>query len=364
MNKNKITKAMLFLFVLLAIATTAFAEDNTTANTTIDNETTVLNDTTVVLEDNTTMIDNQTVVVDENITVEIEDNSTVVDENATVEVEDNSTVVDENTTVETEDDSANADDDSTTTTTTQTGIVDLCANNTPTITPDNGFMWGLKRAIENVDSALTLGKSAKAQKGLAHARERLCEVQLMIQEKKLEAAAKAKTRYELQMNKTEDDIKSLENETDIEDVAERLSEQRKFIAKMNNNMVKVKGDLTEEQKVALQNIMAAFNGSTNKVKIEVEAKKEKLEIKVKAREEQAKKQAETAREQNKQAAERQQKIDERANEAAGKAIERSNEAVKKAAQADRKVQERIQERVAQENKKQSSDNNSDDEKDD
>lgn len=387
MKMNKIKQAILFLFVLLAIAATAFAEDNTTANTTIDNGVVVSNDTTVIpADDNTaTSTQNQTV-VDDNSTIETtadnstavaaDDNSTIVDDNSAI-ADDNSTNVADNTTqtaddnsTQVEDDSA-ADDNSTVPAVPGTGIVDLCGNDTPTITPDQGFLWGLKRAIENVDSALTLGKSAKAQKGLAHAKERLCEVQLMIQEKKIDAAAKARLRYEQQMNKTEDDINGMENETEVEDIAERLSEHRKFIAKMNSNAIQARGNLTDEQKAALQNLMAAFNGSTNKVKVEIEAKREKLDIKVKAREAQAKKQAESAREknkqdleiareQNKQIAERQQKMDERANEAAGKAIEKSNEAVKKAQEADRKAQEKIQQRVAQENKKQSSDNNSDD----
>ena len=58
------------------------------------------------------------------------------------------------------------------------------------ITPDSP-LYGLERAMERISLALTFGKSAKAKKGLAHARERLMEVQAMIAAKKLDKAAKA-----------------------------------------------------------------------------------------------------------------------------------------------------------------------------
>ena len=35
------------------------------------------------------------------------------------------------------------------------------------VTPDNGFLWGLERALERLDLALTFNKADKARKGLA-----------------------------------------------------------------------------------------------------------------------------------------------------------------------------------------------------
>jgi len=54
------------------------------------------------------------------------------------------------------------------------------------VTPDS-ILWPFERIIERIDMKLTLGKSAKAKKGLAHARQRLLEVQAMIAAKRMGA---------------------------------------------------------------------------------------------------------------------------------------------------------------------------------
>ena len=68
------------------------------------------------------------------------------------------------------------------------------------ITPDQPVLWGIERALENIDEALTLNKAAKAKKGLAHARERLIEVRAMILEKRIEAAAKAEEKHKQKLH--------------------------------------------------------------------------------------------------------------------------------------------------------------------
>jgi paraquat-inducible protein B len=74
------------------------------------------------------------------------------------------------------------------------------------ITPDSPILYGLERAMERISYSLTLGKSAKAKKGLAHALERLAEVQVMIAEKKLDAAEKASKAHGQELEQVQEDI--------------------------------------------------------------------------------------------------------------------------------------------------------------
>src|SRR3989344_3271527 len=41
--------------------------------------------------------------------------------------------------------------------------IEIPANETPSVTPDEPVLWGFKRAIEKIDYLITLGKAAKAQ---------------------------------------------------------------------------------------------------------------------------------------------------------------------------------------------------------
>src|SRR3989344_3707997 len=76
----------------------------------------------------------------------------------------------------------------------------------PGVTPDS-FLWGLDKALDNLNLLLTFDKGEKAKKGIEIARERLLEVKSMVEENKLEAAENAKEEYGKNLLKVKRNIK-------------------------------------------------------------------------------------------------------------------------------------------------------------
>ncbi len=93
----------------------------------------------------------------------------------------------------------------------------------PGITPDSA-LWGLDRALERISLALTFNRAAKAKKGLAHAQERLLEVKVMIQERKMEAAEEAITEHGKAFGKAKKEIEEIEDGESEEGTKETLKE--------------------------------------------------------------------------------------------------------------------------------------------
>lgn len=156
------------------------------------------------------------------------------------------------------------------------------------ITPDSP-LYGLERAMERISLALTLGKSAKAKKGLAHARERLMEVQMMIAAKKIGAAVEAQEAHDEIMEDVEENIEELGDGDAIEELEDEveiegeLEEHQELVQATNNLRLRVKG-LTQEQQTQLNAMLGSLGNSTAKVDIQVKAKKTKTKIKIKAKE--------------------------------------------------------------------------------
>lgn len=83
-------------------------------------------------------------------------------------------------------------------------------------TPDSP-LWGIERALERIDLALTFSKAKKVEKRLVHARERLLEVQAMAGKGKLKHAARAAEAHAEEMEAAEGDLAEAveaEGETD------------------------------------------------------------------------------------------------------------------------------------------------------
>ncbi|MBW2983911.1 hypothetical protein KY361_02250 [Candidatus Woesearchaeota archaeon] len=156
----------------------------------------------------------------------------------------------------------------------------------PGVTPDSP-LYGLDRAIERVELALTLGKSAKAKKGLAHARERLMEVQAMIAAKKMGAAARAQGEHDDIMDDVEDAIDDLgdgdagDEFSDEIEIEQALNQHRMLVQQLNNVKVMAKG-LTAEQQAQLDAVVASLEGATESAKVKVQVKKDRTKIKIKA----------------------------------------------------------------------------------
>jgi len=157
----------------------------------------------------------------------------------------------------------------------------------PGITPDNP-LWGLDKAIEKIELALTLGKSAKAQKGLQHAHERLLEVKEMIEKNKLEYVEKAEQAHTQTLTKVRARIQALEeeDEEDIEKVAElenTLDNQEDELDNIRTKVkIKIEGlTLTEEQIARLFVFINSLDENIERVRIDIENKQERTKIKIK-----------------------------------------------------------------------------------
>jgi len=156
-------------------------------------------------------------------------------------------------------------------------------------TPDNKLLWGLDRAIERISLALTLGKSAKAQKGLAHARERLMEVKAMMAEKRIEAAERAQEQHGLALGKVKKQIEEAKSEGSEEELAdetaleEEIANQEGDIQNLKNIKIVIKGQLTSEQQLKLELMLNRFADSLNQAKLKIMTKKEETKNKIKLR---------------------------------------------------------------------------------
>lgn len=154
------------------------------------------------------------------------------------------------------------------------------------ITPDS-LLWGLDRALESLQLALTIGDSDKAKVGLEHAAERLAEVKVMVEEKKLDKAEKAKEKHDEEIARVKARIQDIDasNDNAIDDTVGLESdvvEQENEIEDIEKELeIKIKGQLTVEQRAALDALIASFKNSNNEVRIEINSKKEEIKIKVK-----------------------------------------------------------------------------------
>ncbi len=164
------------------------------------------------------------------------------------------------------------------------------ATETPRVAPDQPVLWDVKRAIENIDEFLTLNKAEKAEKGLAHARERLLEVQKMIEEKNLAAAAKGEQAHKRKIERVKqtleevsasDPTQELEKEIELE---RQITEQEVHIKRFKQEIeIKIKGTLTSEQQAQLDALLASFEGTAASVKIKIETEKGKTKLKIKTK---------------------------------------------------------------------------------
>ncbi len=93
------------------------------------------------------------------------------------------------------------------------------------VAPDSP-LWGVKRAIERIDLALTFNKAAKSEKGLKYARIRLLEVQKMMKKGDFKNAARAEEAHGkllVKVRKDIDEAKGTEKAEKVKELEDKLS---------------------------------------------------------------------------------------------------------------------------------------------
>ncbi len=157
------------------------------------------------------------------------------------------------------------------------------------ITPDS-FLWGLDRALDQLNLLLTFDQGEKAKKGIGIARERLLEVREMIEENRLEAAEKAKEDHGRLLNQVKESLQNLEKDNSTEEIVEELEIEKELkehedkVEEVNAELkikIKIEGTITEEQKALVNSLLDSLKGQAGEVKIEIKNKKDKTKIKIK-----------------------------------------------------------------------------------
>jgi len=288
--------ALIFLFAAVSVA---FAEDN--ATTPAEGQENELNESSSPeLEDNSSEVSTESAENETPVLISELENETDEADNITTEIEN-----------ETENTEGVFDVINATENQTESGINETAtqgneteANETPSITPDQPVLWGLKRAIERIDLLITFGKSAKAQKGLVHARERLLEVQAMIAAKKLDAAEKSANAYKSTVEEVQKNVENLgdgNSTAELEDVGSiesSLAAQEQEMAEIQSKIRAQLSNLSSEQKAQVTAMLASVTDTGNELKVSVAQKKAKVEVKIKvdAAEQKTKEAQKTAKE--------------------------------------------------------------------
>jgi len=157
------------------------------------------------------------------------------------------------------------------------------------VTPDS-FLWGLDKAIDQLNLLLTFDKSEKSKKGIEIARERLLEVKAMVEENKLEAAEKAKEEHGRTLVKVKKNVKEIEKDNSIDEIKEvieiekELEEHNEEIEQTFDELkvkIEIKGEITQQQKDLIDSVLNSLKGQTGEVEIEIKNKKDKTKIEIK-----------------------------------------------------------------------------------
>lgn len=154
-------------------------------------------------------------------------------------------------------------------------------------TPDSA-LYGLDRALERIELALTFGRAAKAKKGLKHAKERLAEVKAMARAKKLAAMEEAQEAHDEILEEVQENLEEVseeDSEADLEvvtDLENELNEHDQEVEKVEAFVdLKIIGELTEEQQQKLDELIASLKASGDNVRVKFKAKKDRAFIKYK-----------------------------------------------------------------------------------
>jgi len=164
------------------------------------------------------------------------------------------------------------------------------ANETAKLNPDAGFSYGLGRAIENIGMLLTFGKSAKAEKGLQNAYQRLLEVREMIQEKRFAIAEKIANESAADIEAIKARVKSLEDKPEKQlelelKIQDKIEKHQENIEKLEAEIEAMKDNLTEQEQEKVDAIVENMKNKTAELKSAAKEKIASTKTKLKAEKE-------------------------------------------------------------------------------
>jgi len=160
------------------------------------------------------------------------------------------------------------------------------------VTPDS-FLYFLDVALDNINLALTFDSGEKARKGLDIARERLMEVREMVEAGKIDASQIAQSEHANALNVVKNSVREIERPNSTEEIEEEIEIERELeehkteIEEVIGELrvkIEVKGEITPEQQVLVDSILANLEDKAGEVEIEIENEKgeTKIEIEIEA----------------------------------------------------------------------------------
>lgn len=134
--------------------------------------------------------------------------------------------------------------------------------------PGNAF-YGLDQMFDNLRVSMTINQERKAEKALLVAEERLAEIEKLTEDGEIEKAEKARESYEKFIERSENAIKRIESNGDVNKseealrrvsrVQESLEAHHEKLKEIHLRIIEARGDnMTEEELAKIDEIFAAL----------------------------------------------------------------------------------------------------------
>ncbi len=140
------------------------------------------------------------------------------------------------------------------------------------VTPDSPI-WPLDVAVDRLSLILTFDSTAKAEKSLEVARERLLEVREMVLKNKLEAASKSEAEHEVMLKVASDSSAKMSRSESKEKIKAEIEEHEEEIRVVKTDVkvrIEIRGNVTAEQKAAIEDFIDKMLSTTNESKVRIE----------------------------------------------------------------------------------------------
>lgn len=149
-------------------------------------------------------------------------------------------------------------------------------------TPDSLFYF-LDTAMEKISLAMTFNANTKAEKRLEMAEERLSEVEEMALKGKIKAMTKAEEGHKKLLMKVQEKIEMSDDSEMKSELEMKFQSHNERISEVKNELkikIEFEGEITEEQQVLVDSIMANIENQAGEIEIKIKNKRGESEIEI------------------------------------------------------------------------------------
>jgi plastocyanin len=149
-------------------------------------------------------------------------------------------------------------------------------------TPDSLFYF-LDTAMEKISLAMTFNANTKAEKRLEIAEERLSEVKEMALKGEIKAMTKAEEGHKKLLMKVQEKIEMSDDSEMKSELEMKFQSHNERISEVKNELkikIEFEGEITEEQQVLVDSIMANIENQAGEIEIKIKNKRGESEIEI------------------------------------------------------------------------------------